>query len=380
LNEQIRKLVKRKGLYLYLFPTFTQAKKVIWQDDEMMKHFPKEIIEKKNDSELFIRAKNGSTWLLGGADNPDSWRGTNPIDVVFDEFPDMKEEVWTEVIRPVLTQNQGTATFVYTPKGKNHGWKWLEYAKQNPELWDWWIYSVKDTQAIPELDLLEAKREMSEALYNQEFMCEFREGAGSVFRRVRENTFDGKLKIERFKQFVVGGDLAKYQDWTVLTPFDLNEFKAGTQDRFNQIDWNLQEARIEAMHLRFNKAKVRLDGTGVGDPICESLEHKQIPIDRFIFTEQSKEQLLQNLVILLEKDRIKIPNDPELVAELESFQWKYNETSRKAKMISYGTDDRVMSLALAVWDLPQNPLNFYQNKREEKILLKEFDYYKRLKR
>ena len=376
LNEQIRKACRTKGLYLYLFPTFTQAKKVIWQDDEMMKHFPQEIIEKKNDTELYIKLRNGSVWLLGGADNPDSWRGTNPLDVVLDEFPDMKEEIWTEVLRPVLAQNGGTGTFVYTTKGKNHGCKWLEYAKANPELWDWWVMSVADTKAIDDKELLEAKKEMSEALYNQEFNCQFTEGAGSVFRRIKENVHHDNLKIEPFKQFVIGVDLAKYHDWTVLTPFDLNEFKVGKQDRFNQIDWNLQESRIEALHLRYNKARVRIDRTGVGDPVCESLERKKIPLEPFVFTEQSRSNLLENLAIKLDKDIIKIPNDPELIAELEGFQYKYNEATRKVKMVSFGTDDRVMSLALAVWDLPQNPLTYYENKRQEKVLLREFDSFK----
>ena len=367
-------------MYLYLLPTFTQAKKVIWQDSEMMKHFPEQFIEKKNDTEPYIKFKNGSVWLLGGADNPDSWRGTNPVDVVFDEFPEMKEAIWTEIIRPILTENKGEATFCFTPKGKNHAWKWLEYAKSNPEMWDWWIFNVDDTEAIPKEELEQAKKEMAEALYRQEFMCEFQEGAGQVFRRVKENVWNGHLKIEEFKTFQIGVDLAKYRDWTVLTPFDLNEFKVGWQDRFNQIDWNLQEARIEAMHLRFNKGKVRLDSTGVGDPICESLEKKKIPIERFIFTEDSKENLMQNLIIKLEKDIIKIPNDPELIAELDGFQYKYNETTRKVKMVSYGTDDRVMSLALSVWDIPNHPLSYYQNKKQEKELLKNFDAYSKKNR
>lgn len=342
-----------------------------------MKHFPQEIIEKKNDTELYIEFKNGSRWLLGGANEPDSWRGTNPVDVVLDEFPEMKEEIWTEILRPVVTENNGTMTFCYTPKGKNHGWKWLQHAKANPDLWDCWVMGVNDTNAIDQSKLEEARHDMSEALYNQEFLCEFSEGAGQVFRRIKENTWEGTLKIEPFKKFTIGADLAKYHDWTVLTPFDLNEFKAGWQDRFNQIDWNLQESRIEAMHLRYNKALVRLDGTGVGDPICESLERKKIPIEPFVFTELSRDDLLTNLAIKLEKDIIKIPNDPELIAELEGFQYKYNEATRKVKMVSYGTDDRVMSLALAVWNIPNNPLTYYENRKQEMNLIKQFDANKR---
>lgn len=355
LNMQIEKAVYKKGLYLYLLPTYKQAKKVIWMDDEMMKHFPEELIEKKNDSELYIKLKNGSTWMLGGCDDPDSWRGTAPVDVVMDEYAEMKEEIWTAIVQPVLAENKGTATFIFTPKGQNHAWKLIQQTKDNPD-WDYWKLNVDDTGAIEHNELVEAKKNMTEALYQQEFMCEFLEGAGSVFRRVEDNVWTGELYPQTGRTYQLGVDLAKYQDWTVITPYCLNDMTAGKQIRFNQVDWNLQKARIQAESTRYNRAKIMIDSTGIGDPITEDLQKIGLNVKPFKFTENSRDQLLDNLAIRLEQDLIKIPNEETLKDELKSFQNILTKTNKIKKQVPDGLhDDTVMSLALACWDTPRLP-------------------------
>jgi hypothetical protein len=149
-------------------------------------------------------------------------------------------------------------------------------------------------------------------------------------------------------------DLAKYNDWSVLTPFNLNTFIAYPQERFNQIDYNLQKAKIEAMARRFGNALIWPDSTGVGDPIVEDLKARGLRIgndgEGFKFTKVSRMNLLNNLAILLEQDKIKIPDDEGLISELESFQYSLGETGKiKVKAPEGLHDDRCISLALAVW-------------------------------
>lgn len=357
LNQQIGRAVSKRGLNLYLLPTYKQAKKVVWQDPEMMAHFPEGAVTKRNDSELFIQFKNGSIWMLGGTDNPDSWRGTNPVDVVFDEYSEMKESMWTEIIRPILTENGGRATFCGTPKGRNHFWRIYNYAKENKgPMWEAFFYNVGQTQSIPETELEQARKEMPLAMYNQEFMCEFLDDAGAVFRRVNENVWSGDMPPEPGKNYQIGVDLAKYQDWTVITIIDLHTFRIAKQERFNQVDWNLQKARIEAVARRYNNAKIMIDATGVGDPVYEDLSRMGLYIEPFRFTEQSRRQLLEGLAIALEQDKIKIPNDEILKDELAGFQYQLTEGERgKLKMtVPEGMhDDCVMSLGLAVWGIKE---------------------------
>jgi hypothetical protein len=79
-----------------------------------------------NESELRVDLINGSMIRLYGADNPDALRGPYLDGVVLDEFADMKPEVWNEVVRPMLADRQGWATFIGTPKGKNEFWRLYE--------------------------------------------------------------------------------------------------------------------------------------------------------------------------------------------------------------------------------------------------------------
>lgn len=361
LSKQLIKIMQRTepGVCYYVLPTYRQAKQVIW-DTLINDHVPHEIYDKKNDSELAIYYKNGVIQRFIGAEDYDKHRGTNPFDVVFDEFSEQPEEIWTAIFQPVLMENGGTATFVFTPKGKNHSWKLLQMARENP-LWYTSIKTVKDTQVFTEEELNEIRRNTPQSLFFQEYECSFVEGAGQFFRRIRQNTYDQNKDLPEQGDFQLGVDLAKYQDWTVITPFNLNWFIAYPQDRFNQVDWNLQKARIEAVarrHITIDTRETALiwpDATGLGDPIVEDLKAKGLRIggengEGFKFTEQSKINLLNNLSILLEQDKIKIPNDEGLIGELESFTYQLTERGKIKIGCPEGMhDDRVMSLALSVW-------------------------------
>lgn len=206
---------------------------------------------------------------------------------------------------------------------------------------------------------------MPTSTFQQELMCEFLDDAMSVFRRVDANVWEEEPRYDKERFYKIGVDLAKYQDWTVVTPFDLHEFKVFKQDRFNNIDWSIQKARIEADAFRYNRARVTLDSTGVGDPICEDLRRSGVNIEPFQFTSTSRQQLLDHLAVLLEQDKIKIPPDENLITELKAFRTVLTPSKRiKYEVPDGGHDDCVMSLALAVWGVDQPlPIPNYNDKR-----------------
>ncbi len=353
LNQQISRALYKKGIYYYFLPKYKQAKSVIW-DALIKEHVPRELVDKTNDSELAVYYKNGSIQRFVGCEDPDAHRGINPIDVVFDEYSEMSEEIWTAIVQPILRENGGTATFIFTPKGKNHSWRLIQTAKDNPLEWFVEVRNVLDTGVFTEEELAEIRRNTPQALYEQEYLCQFLEGAGQFFRRISKNLYPKDLALGPEGEFQLGVDLAKYQDWTVLTPFNLNTFIAYPQDRFNQVDWNLQKAKIEATARRHNDALIWPDATGVGDPVVEDLKARGLRIggenqEGFKFTEVSRQNLLNNLALLLEQDKIKIPDDEGLIAELEAFRYELTDKGKIKVTVPDGmTDDRVMSLALAV--------------------------------
>lgn len=369
LNIMIAEMAQYVGNYYYFLPTYAQAKKVIWEGKTkegvpFLDFFPKELIEgKPNDTELKIKFKTGSLFQLIGSDNIDSVVGTNPRGCVFSEFPLQDPKAWN-YIRPILAENGGWAIFNGTPRGKNHAWNMIQMARDN-HLWFSEILTVNDTNVIDKDTLEEERKEMPQALFEQEYLCSFIDGASSFFRRIRENTYDMQQNQTEYGDFQLGVDLAKYQDWTVLTPFNLNTFRVYPQDRFNRIDWVLQKARIEATALRF-KAKVKIDATGVGDPVVEDLKARGLNItdeDAIKFTEISRMNLLNNLAMLIEQDKIELPNDEGLLTELESFQYSLSPLG-KIKVGAPETmhDDRVMSLALAVHGVTSPiPIDMYMH-------------------
>ncbi len=188
INYTAKAAMQRVGTYFYLFPTYSQAKKVLWDGRDrdgfpFMAHFPKQIVDKRNESELRVELINGSAVQLVGSDNIDSVLGTNPVGCVFSEYALQNPSAW-DYMRPILRENGGWAVFDYTPRGKNHGYQLYQMARGNS---DWYaeILTINDTGALSDADI-QAEREagMSEELIQQEFYCSF-EGvlSGAVFGR-----------------------------------------------------------------------------------------------------------------------------------------------------------------------------------------------------
>lgn len=177
INLITKEALKRVGVYYYLFPTYKQGRKIIWQgiDKAGMKftdHIPEEIRKRTNDQEMMIELRNGSIIQIIGTDDIDRIVGTNPVGCVFSEYSLQNPKAW-DLLRPILAENEGWAVFNYTPRGKNHGYELYEMAKDNPK-WFAEILTVDDTKAIS-LEAIEEERlaGMDEDLIQQEFYCSF---------------------------------------------------------------------------------------------------------------------------------------------------------------------------------------------------------------
>lgn len=377
-NITISEAFKRVGTYYYILPTYSQAKKVIWDNIDsdglkMLDHIPKRLVDKLNETEMQIELKNGSIIQLVGADNVDRIVGTNPVGVVFSEYSITKPEVW-DLIRPILAANGGWAIFNFTPRGMNHAYTLIQQAKESPDTWWVGIYPISKTNALSQEVLDQEKKEMPRILFEQEYECKFIEGASQFFKNLENCVYstDTLNKLPLAGDFKLGVDLAKYNDFTVITPFSLSNFHVYPQDRFNQVDWILQEAKIEATARKYNNARVTLDSTGIGDPVVEELRRRGLNIreeDVFKFTQTSRTNLLNNLAILLENAKIRIPNDEGLLDELKSFTIEVNERGKSVIKCPDGLhDDRVMSLALAVWgiDEPETIDPFFEREVQKK--------------
>ena len=190
LNLAIRQLLKRVCTIFYIFPTYSQARKALWdaidiQGEKILDYIPERFIASKNSSELKITLLNGSVLQFIGSDNYDRLRGTNPFGVIFSEYSTQNPMAYSTV-RPILAANGGWVIFVSTPFGKNHFYDLYQIAKNSK---DWFCYhlTLDDTQHIPmeEIDSLRLSGEMSSEMISQEFYCSFETGVeGSYYGRI----------------------------------------------------------------------------------------------------------------------------------------------------------------------------------------------------
>lgn len=188
-NLAIRECIKKVQVIYYIFPTFTQARRVIWDSittdgKRVLEYIPDELIESKNSQQMSIRFVNGSFLQLVGSDNYDALMGTNPQGCIFSEYA-LQDPRAYQYIRPILTANDGWALFLSTPRGKNHLWELYQIAQKSP---NWFCYklTVEDTGHIPLHELEKERSEgiMSEDLIQQEYYTSFTMGVeGSYYAK-----------------------------------------------------------------------------------------------------------------------------------------------------------------------------------------------------
>jgi len=161
-----------------MLPTATQARKVVWDGIDKAGRriidqvFPPEIRRATNQNEMRIELVNGSIWQAVGSDNFNALVGANPVGVVFSEYSVADPRAW-DYIRPILIENGGWAIFIYTSRGKNHGYELLKMAQDNPD-WYCQTLTVRDTGVLTDDDITaERKSGMSEAMIQQEYYCSF---------------------------------------------------------------------------------------------------------------------------------------------------------------------------------------------------------------
>jgi len=154
----------------YIAPYYRQAKAIAW--DYLLEYTQDVEGVAYNTSELRADFPNGARFRLFGADNYDAMRGLYFDSVVLDEPADFPANAWPTVIRPSLSDRQGKATFIGTPKGKNEFWEIYNNA-QNNDKWFCAMYKADETEILDKEELEEAKSTMGEDRFAQEFLCSF---------------------------------------------------------------------------------------------------------------------------------------------------------------------------------------------------------------
>ncbi len=154
----------------YIAPTYGTAKRAAWS---YLKHIARPVLASQpHESELRVQLINGGRIQLFGAENADSLRGDYNDDVVIDEYADMRPSVWPLVIRPSLSDRGGRALFIGTPKGRN-GFHDIWRDAANDDDWERLMLRASESGILPETELADARKQLTEDEYAQEYECSF---------------------------------------------------------------------------------------------------------------------------------------------------------------------------------------------------------------
>jgi hypothetical protein len=287
---------------------------------------------------------------FGSAQKPENLEGFNYPRYVLNEGGIIlrKSSLWDNTLFPMIKGENVKGKIIGTPKGRN---KFHELAvlgrSENPE-YETFHFTVYDSPYWTSKQIETARSLSPELVFKQEYMAEFIEGEGMVFRKIREVVKDTYTEPVKERRYVIGIDLAKHVDFTVIVVIDDLTHEVVYKDRFNQIDWVLQRARIKSAWEKWNRGRIILDSTGNGDSVFDELVAMGMTVTPFKFTNQSKAEIVNNLSVAIENKEIWLPNDPQVIDELEIFEYEVSKTGNVRYTAPEGFhDDIVMALCLA---------------------------------
>lgn len=259
--------LKKKGLYWYVSPTYTQSKNIAWT---MILDMARPIIKKKNEQELSIVLVNGSQLFLKGVDNEDGLRGVGLDGVICDEYDDWRAGIFDTILKPALMDKRGWAWFLGTPKGYSNLYEFTELAKTT-EGWEAFHFTSYDNPFIDHEEIEYTKRTTDKKYFAQEIMAEFTTFTGLVYhefsRDLHVSEFDIPANAIHFRGLDFGadhptacvwfcidtkGDIWFYDEYKNTGDFDqhVSEIKSKTKHHIN-ITWCDPSAK-QAI-LEFNK-------------------------------------------------------------------------------------------------------------------------------
>lgn len=332
--------------------------------------------EFKADLRIEIKRPDGqwhSSIEFKSAENDDNLRGFGVHFAILDEAARISqasyESVWT-----TMTQTDGRMVIISTPKGRN--WFYDEYQKGvksglaigdvdgNPE----WLSIRMPTWTNPYVKpqrILTMKKNMPADVFQQEIAAQFMLESAGVFRGI-----EGCIKrglVDPMGQplnespitgqrYVMGVDLARKRDYTVIFVIDVLRRHVVYYARFNDMAWAIQKQRIIEVSRMYNRARVWMDGTGLGDPIVEDVRSAGVNVECFIISSRSKQELIEKLRADIEFQRITFPAFSVPIRELRNYEYEINSNGNLKYSAPPGQhDDCVVSLALAVQGLNTRP-------------------------
>jgi hypothetical protein len=305
-----------------------------------------------------ITLVNGSTLSFRSADREDSLRGGGVDFLVIDEAGSVPERAWSEELRPTLSDTLGDAAMIGTPRGRNwfHRWWQRGQSADHADVASWQAPSYQNPH-VPDSEIADARDDMPEHVFEQEYLAEFVDESGGVFEDVREQAEDYELPVEpedAAGPYAIGVDFARMSDWTVGIVLDAGG-RVVAIERLQQTSWSRIQDVVERLAETYSPNTVALDKTR-DNTIVADLQDSGIGVEPVKFTASRKRTLIENLITRLETGDLVLPSGANvLINELEVFEHDMTDSGTVRYSAPSGFhDDTVDALALAAEGLEQS--------------------------
>ena len=204
------------------------------------------VIKDKSKTDKVIRLQNNSLVEFRSADNYDALRGSGVNLMILDEAAHINRSAWEEALRPTLSDTLGRAIFLSTPKGRN--WFFELYGRGVDDSYpdyESFKFPTASNPYIAAEEVEEARRTLPTDVFRQEYEAEFLEDSAGVFRGIMDCVQGDFEPPNPRSHYVLGWDIAKHTDFSVMIVIDIDRRHVVAYDRFNQIDYTLQLGRLD---------------------------------------------------------------------------------------------------------------------------------------
>ena len=308
-------------------------------------------LKSANKSELRLTFQNGSVIHFKSIERAANLRGFTATHMLCDEAAYYPENVWAEVLRPITLVHKAKTLFVSTPRG--HNWLKTMYdmgqSSEHPNYASCRMH-YHQNPFIDLAEIEEARATLPEHIYAAEYEGSFVESGQTVFSNLKACSFE-RWPSSSGRNYM-GVDLGRRADWTVATVVD-SDGKVLEIYRDNKKDWAAMIGEIVKLAKKWN-AHVLVESNSIGDVVEESIRREWPKTEGFATTSQSKQKIIEALIVAFNTESIRIPSKElfePLLFELEIFEYQYSRASRSVQYQSPAPfhDDCVMSLAIA-WE------------------------------
>lgn len=330
----------------WLAPTYAMSSQV-WRDIKAIcRNLPGMNI---SETEQRIDFHSGGSLSIRSTHLPDNLRGAGLDLVVLDEAAFMDPSVWPEVVRPMLLDRKGRALFLSSPNGKNWFWELYQMGVQRKRSWRHFHFTSYQNPILDPDDLEAIQYQTPERIWKQEYLAEFADDLGQVFRGIREAA-TAPINAEPIpdRRYACGLDWGRDVDFTAIVVIDSETQQMVALDRFNGVSWSLQRGRLKAIVERWNPVAVWAEANSIGSPNIEALQGEGMPVRPFMTTAASKSPLIEALALAIERAELALLPDETLLDELAAYTYELLPSGGYRYTAPSGLhDDLVIATALA---------------------------------